>query len=52
MTARWDATAAITALLDALEAELLGASKEEMHAALRETGRARDSASGRRDSGR
>ena len=34
--------AGLTALLDALEAELVIASTEEVHDALRETGRARD----------
>ncbi len=44
MTARWDTPAALAALLDALEADLLSASKEEMGAALRETGRAKEGA--------
>jgi hypothetical protein len=44
MTARWDTPAALTALLDALEADLLGASKEDVQAALRETGRAKEGA--------
>jgi len=44
MTVRWDAPSALAALLDALEANLLGAPSEEVQAALRETGRARESA--------
>ena len=44
MTARWNTPAALTALLDALEADLLGVSKEEVHAALRETGRTKEGA--------
>ena len=43
MTARW-AASSLHALLDALEADLLGAPPEEVRAALRETGRARESA--------
>lgn len=44
MTAPRDAASALAALLDALEAELLGAPKEEVQAALRETSRAREGA--------
>ncbi len=44
MTARWDTPAALTALLDALESDLLGAPKEDVQAALRETGRAKEGA--------
>lgn len=44
MTARWDTPAALTALLDALESDLLGAPKEDVKAALRETGRAKEGA--------
>ncbi len=44
MTSHWDAPSALAALLDALEADLLGASPEEVQAALRETGRAREGA--------
>lgn len=44
MTVRGDAPSALAALLDTLEADLLGASSEEVQAALRETGRARESA--------
>ena len=44
MTSRWNAASALAALLDALEADLLGASPEEVQAALRETGRAREGA--------
>ena len=44
MTARWNTPAALTALLDALESDLLGAPKEDVQAALRETGRAKDGA--------
>ena len=44
MTRPWDAPSALTALLDALEADLLGAPKQEVQAALRETGRAQESA--------
>ena len=44
MTARWNTPSALAALLDALEADLLGAPPEEVQAALRETGRARGSA--------
>lgn len=44
MTTRWNGASALAALLDALEADLLGASPEEVQAALRETGRARESA--------
>jgi hypothetical protein len=46
MIPRWNHASALAALLDALEADLLGASPEEMRAALRETGRARESAVG------
>lgn len=44
MTRPWDTPSALTALLDALEADLLGAPKQEVQAALRETGRARERA--------
>ncbi len=44
MTARWDTPAALAALLDALEADLLSAPKENVEAALRETGRAKEGA--------
>lgn len=44
MTSHWNTAAALAALLDALEADLLGASPEEVQAALRETGRAREGA--------
>lgn len=44
MTPRWNTASALAALLDALEADLLGASTMEVQAALRETGRARESA--------
>lgn len=44
MTPRWNAASALAALLDALEADLLGAPREEVQAALRETGRAREGA--------
>jgi len=44
MTARWNVPSALAALLDALEADLLGAPREDVQAALRETGRARESA--------
>lgn len=44
MTARWDTPAALTALLDALEADLLLASKDDVQTALRETGRAKEGA--------
>ena len=44
MTARWDTPAALATLLDALEADLLSAPKEEVQAALRETGRAKEGA--------
>ncbi len=44
MTARWDTPSALAALLDALEADLLSAPPEEVQVALRETGRARESA--------
>lgn len=40
----WATPSALTALLDALEADLLGAPKQEVQAALRETGRAREGA--------
>ena len=46
MTARWNAASALAALLDALEADLLGVPSEEVQAALRKTGRARESAVG------
>jgi hypothetical protein len=46
MIPRSNLASALAALLDALEADLLGASPEEVHAALRETGRARESAVG------
>ena len=42
MTARWRAPSALTALLDALEAELLGAPIAEVQAGLGETGRIRE----------
>ena len=44
MTARWTAASALAALLDALEADLLGASPEQVQAGLRETGRAQEGA--------
>jgi hypothetical protein len=44
MTARWDIPSALAGLLDALESDLLGASAEEVRAALSETGRAKESA--------
>ena len=44
MTTRWNAASALAALLDALEADLLGAASEDVQAALRETGRAREGA--------
>ncbi len=44
MTKPWNATSALAALLDALEADLLSAPSHEVHAALRETSRARESA--------
>ena len=44
MIPRWDAASALAALLDVLEADLLGVPSEEVQAALRETGRARESA--------
>lgn len=44
MTAGLDTPAALTALLDALEADLLSAPKEDVGAALRETGRAKEGA--------
>jgi len=44
MTARWNAPSALAALLDALEADLLGALRDEVQTALRETGRAREGA--------
>ena len=44
MTTRWDPPAALTALLDALEADLLGAPKEDVQAALRDTSRAKEGA--------
>ncbi len=44
MTARWNIPSALAALLDALEADLLGAPSAEVQAALRETGRAREGA--------
>jgi len=44
MSPCWSATTALDALLDALEADLLGTSPEEVQAALREIGRARESA--------
>ncbi len=44
MTARWNAPSALAALLDALEADLLGAPREDVQAALHETGRAREGA--------
>ncbi len=44
MTSRWNAPSALAALLDALEADLFGVSPEEVQAALRETGRAREGA--------
>ena len=44
MTSHWNAASALAALLDALEADLLGASKSEVQAALCETGRAREGA--------
>jgi hypothetical protein len=46
MTRRWDQAAALAALLNALEADLLGAASEDVWTALRETGRARESAVG------
>lgn len=44
MTARWNTPSALVALLDALEADLLGVPGGEVQAALRETGRAREAA--------
>lgn len=44
MTSHWNAPSALAALLDALEADLLGAPPEDVQAALRETGRAREGA--------
>ena len=44
MTARWNAASTLAVLLDALEADLLGAPQEDVQAALRETGRAREGA--------
>ena len=44
MTRPWDTPSALTALLDALEADLLGAPKQEVQEALRESGRARKGA--------
>ena len=44
MTKPWNMPSALAALLDALEADLLGAPAQEVQAALRETGRARESA--------
>ena len=41
MTTPRDTSAALTALLDALEVDLLGAPKEDVQTALRETGRAK-----------
>ena len=42
MNARCDTQTALAALLDALEADLLCASKEDVQAALYDTGRARE----------
>ena len=44
MTGPWDTPSWLTELLDALESDLLGASAEEVRAALSETGRAQESA--------
>lgn len=44
MTPPWNAPSALAALLAALEADLLGAPREDVQAALRETGRAREGA--------
>lgn len=44
MTPRWNAASALAALLDALEADLLGAATEDVQAALRGTGRAQEGA--------
>jgi hypothetical protein len=44
MTSPRDTPAALTALLDALEADLLHAPTPDVRSALRETGRSRDSA--------
>jgi len=44
MTSHWNAASALAALLDALEAELLGAPRDETQAALRGTGWARERA--------
>ena len=44
MTSHWNAPSALAALLDALEADLLGAASVDVQAALRETGRAREGA--------
>ncbi len=44
MTSQWNAPSALAALLDALEEDLLGAPREDVQAALRETGRAREGA--------
>ena len=44
MTPRWNAASALAALLDALEADLLGVASKDVQAALRETGRAREGA--------
>jgi signal transduction histidine kinase len=46
MKTRWSPASALAMLLDDLEGELLGAAPEEVQAALRETGRARESAVG------
>lgn len=44
MISRWNIPSALAALLDALEADLLGIPTEDVRAALHETGRARESA--------
>ncbi len=44
MTARWNTPTALAALLDALEADLLNAPKEDVRVALRETCRAKEGA--------
>jgi hypothetical protein len=44
MTRPWDTASALSALLDALEVDLIDAPKQEVQAALHETGRVQESA--------